>query len=51
MAALEVHQNPVWNDNYVYLAHDEATGSAAVGLTGADTVAVFAGARGPKDNF
>ena len=51
MAALEVHQIPVWNDNCVYLSHDEATGSTAVGLTGADTVAVFAEVRGRKDNF
>lgn len=30
MAALEVHQIPVWDDNYVYLAHDPETGSTAV---------------------
>ena len=30
MAALEIHQIPVWDDNYVYLAHDPETGSTAV---------------------
>ena len=30
MAALEAHQIPVWDDNYVYLAHDPETGSTAV---------------------
>lgn len=30
MSVLEIHQIPVLNDNYVYLAHDSATGSTAV---------------------
>ncbi len=30
MAALEIHQIPVWDDNYVYLAHDAASASTAV---------------------
>jgi len=30
MSQLEIHQIPVLDDNYVYLAHDAATGSTAV---------------------
>ena len=30
MAALDIHQIPVWDDNYVYLAHDPETGATAV---------------------
>lgn len=30
MAKLEIHQIPVWDDNYVYLAHDPDTGATAV---------------------
>ena len=30
MSQLEIHQIPVLDDNYVYLAHDTATGSTAV---------------------
>ena len=30
MAALDIHQIPVWDDNYVYLAHEPETGATAV---------------------
>lgn len=30
MAALDIHQIPVWDDNYVYLAHDAGTGATGV---------------------
>lgn len=44
MAALEVHQIPVWNDNYVYLAHNKATDSTAV-VDPAEAPAVLAAAE------
>ena len=30
MAKLDIHQIPVWDDNYVYLAHDPDSGATAV---------------------
>jgi hydroxyacylglutathione hydrolase len=30
MAVLDIHQIPVWDDNYVYLAHDPKTGATGV---------------------
>jgi len=30
MAVLDIHQIPVWDDNYVYLAHDPETGATGV---------------------
>ncbi len=44
MAALEIHQIPVWDDNYVYLAHDPETESTAV-IDPADAEPVLAAAR------
>ncbi len=44
MAALEIHQIPVWDDNYVYLARDPETGSTAV-VDPADAEPVLAAAR------
>ncbi|MCK5622210.1 MAG: hydroxyacylglutathione hydrolase, partial [Alphaproteobacteria bacterium] len=47
MAALEIHQIPVWDDNYVYLAHDAASASTAViDPAEAETVLKAAEARG-----
>jgi len=44
MAALEIHQIPVWDDNYVYLAHDPETDSTAV-VDPADAEPVLAAAE------
>jgi hydroxyacylglutathione hydrolase len=47
MAALEIHQIPVWDDNYVYLAHEAATGATAVvDPAEAEAVLEAAAARG-----
>jgi hydroxyacylglutathione hydrolase len=47
MAALEIHQIPVWDDNYVYLAHEAATGATAVvDPAEAESVLEAAAARG-----
>jgi hypothetical protein len=52
MAVLDNRQITVWDDNYVYLAHDPGTDdagvAAAVGMSGGDP---FAEARGRKDRF
>jgi glyoxylase-like metal-dependent hydrolase (beta-lactamase superfamily II) len=49
MAAMEIHQIPVWDDNYVYLAHDPETGSTAVvDPADADPVLAAAEAKGWK---
>lgn len=65
MSELVIHQIPVLSDNYLYLAHEPATGAiavvdpavsgpvlkAALGLDAADDVAAFAETRHRKDAF
>jgi len=47
MAVLDIHQIPVWDDNYVYLAHDPVTGAtAAVDPADAEDVLEAAAAKG-----
>ncbi|UCH73055.1 MAG: hydroxyacylglutathione hydrolase [Rhodospirillales bacterium] len=47
MAALDIHQIPVWDDNYVYLARDPETGAtAAVDPADAEDVLEAAAAKG-----
>lgn len=43
MAVLDIHQIPVWDDNYVYLAHDPETGTTGV-VDPADAEPVLAAA-------
>jgi hydroxyacylglutathione hydrolase len=44
MTALEIHQIPVWDDNYIYLAHDPRGGATGV-IDPAEAAPVLAAAK------